>query len=232
MRKPKLMPSLAFGAAAALVAEATLSICTGAPVVLPPPTEHAPDTAAATDTIVLAGGGFWGVQAVFQHVDGVERAVAGYAGGRVANPTYREVVAGNTGYAEAVEVTFDPHRVSLGEILRIYFSVAHDPTEVNRQGSDEGAQYRSEIFAADAQAAEFAKAYIAELDARRAYPRPIATKVEPLAAFYPAESYHQNYAARHAGEPYVVYSVLPKVANLKRLFPKDYSEKPTLLAAG
>jgi len=230
MRKPRLMPTLAFAAAAALVAEATFSICTGAPVVLPPPTAHAPET--ATDKIVLAGGGFWGVQAVFQHVDGVERAVAGYAGGRTANPTYGQVVAGKTGHAEAVEVTFDPHKVSLAEILRIYFSVAHDPTEVDRQGSDEGAQYRSEIFAEDAQTARFAKAYIAELDAKRAFVRPIATKVEPLAAFYPAESYHQNYAATHAGEPYVVYNVLPKVTNLKRLFPKDYTEKPALLAAG
>jgi peptide-methionine (S)-S-oxide reductase len=232
MRKPRLMPSLAFGAAAALVAAATLSVCTGAPVVLPLPTVNAPDSAAAIDKIVLAGGGFWSVQAVFQHVDGVERAVAGYAGGRTSAPTYDDVVAGKTGHAEAVEVTFDPRKVSLAEILRIYFSVAHDPTQVNGQGSDEGAQYRSEIFVADAQAAAFAKTYIAELDARRAFARPIATKVEPLAAFYPAENYHQDYAARHAGEPYVVYNVLPRVANLKRLFPGDYTEKPTLVAAG
>jgi peptide-methionine (S)-S-oxide reductase len=230
MRKPKLMPSLAFAAAAALVAAATISVCSEAPVALPPPSAVAPETTAATESIVLAGGGFWGMQAVFQHVDGVEGVVSGYAGGRTANPSYGQVIGGKTGHAEAVEVTFDPRRVSLAEILRIYFSVAHDPTQVDRQGSDEGAQYRSEIFAANAKAAEFAKTYIAELDARRAFSRPIATKVETLAAFYPAESYHQNYAATHAGEPYIVYDVLPKVTNLKRLFPSDYADKPTLVA--
>jgi peptide-methionine (S)-S-oxide reductase len=232
MRKPKLMPSLAFAAAAALVAAATISVCSEAPVALPAATAHVPETAAATETIVLAGGGFWGMQAVFQHVDGVEGVVAGYAGGRTANPSYGEVVGGKTGHAEAVEVKFDPRKVSLAEILRIYFSVAHDPTQVDRQGSDEGTQYRSEIFAPDPQAAEFAKAYIAELDGKRVFGRPIATRVEALAAFYPAESYHQNYAARHLGEPYVVSNVQPKVTNLKRLFPGDYTEKPTLMAAG
>ncbi len=232
MRKPRLMPSLAFATAAALVAAATISVCSEAPVALPPPSAQAPESSAATETIVLAGGGFWGMQAVFQHVDGVEGVVAGYAGGQIANPSYGQVVGGKTGHAEAVEVRFDPRRVSLGDILQIYFSVAHDPTQLDQQGSDVGAQYRSEIFAPDADEAQYAKAYIGELDAKRTFVRPIATKVEPLANFYPAESYHQNYAALHAQEPYVAYYVAPKIKNLKRLFPARYSDKPTLLAAG
>ena len=180
---------------------------------------------------MLAGGCFWGVQAVFQHVDGVERAVSGYAGGTLANPSYRQVSSGTTGHAESVEVTFDPRKVGLGDILQIYFSVAHDPTELNRQGPDEGTQYRSEIFVADAAEAKFARDYIAELDAAKLFRRPIATKVETLAAFYPAEPYHQNYATLHPAEPYIAYNDTPKVEALKRLFPQRYRDKPRLLAA-
>jgi peptide-methionine (S)-S-oxide reductase len=231
MPKFALMPLLAFGASAALIAAATLSVSAQTPVAAPPPKAPAPEIAAASKTIVLAGGCFWGVQAVFQHVDGVERAVSGYAGGTVAHPSYRQVSSGTTGHAESVAVTFDPRKVGLGDILRIYFSVALDPTEVNRQGPDEGTQYRSEIFAADAAEAKFARDYIAELDAAHVYRRPIATKVETGVAFYPAEGYHQNYATEHPAEPYIAYNDAPKVEALKRLFPDRYREKPKLLAA-
>ena len=179
---------------------------------------------------MLAGGGFWGVQAVFQHLKGVDSAVAGYAGGVTPHPTYADVSAGRTDYAEAVEVTFDPRRIGLGDVLRVYFSAAHDPTEVNRQGPDEGRQYRSEIFATDPAEAAFARAYIAEIDAAKTFERRLATKVATGARFYPAESYHQDYAARHPGEPYVAYNDAPKVATLKRLFPRLYRETPILVA--
>ena len=223
---------LAFGASAALLAAATISVCSAqTPVAAPPPSLAAPQTSATSQTIVLAGGCFWGVQAVFQHVDGVESAVSGYAGGTVKDPTYRQVSSGATGHAESVEVTFDPRKVSLGEILRIYVSVAHDPTQVNRQGPDEGTQYRSEIFAADASEASFARSYIAQLDAAHVFNRPLATKVETGAAFYPAEGYHQNYATLHPAEPYIAFNDLPKVEALKRLFPEHYREKPRLLAS-
>jgi peptide-methionine (S)-S-oxide reductase len=231
MAKFSLMPLLAFGASGALIVAATLSVCAQTPVSAPPPKAPAPETSATSETIVLAGGCFWGVQAVFQHVEGVERAVSGYAGGTVANPSYRQVSSGTTGHAESVEVTFDPRKVGLGEILRVFFSVALDPTQVNRQGPDEGTQYRSEIFVADAAEAKFARDYIAELDAAKLYRRPIATKVETLAAFYPAESYHQNYATEHPAEPYIAYNDAPKVEALKRLFPERYRDKPKLLAA-
>ncbi len=231
MPKPPVMPTLAFAVSAALVAAATLSVAARAPVAAPPPHAAAPATSAAAQTIVLAGGGFWGVQAVFQHVKGVQDAVAGYAGGSTPNPTYEEVSAGRTGYAEAVQVTFDPRQIGLGDILRVYFSAAHNPTEINTQGPDQGAQYRSEIFAGDAAQAGFARTYIAELDAAKTFARPIATKVTTGAKFYPAESYHQNYAARHPNEFYVAYNDLPMVENLKRLFPALYHETPRLVAA-
>ena len=164
MRKFGVMPLLAFGASAALIAAATLSVSAETPVMTPAPKAAAPQSHAAQETIVLAGGCFWGVQAVFQHVQGVKSAVSGYAGGKVATPSYEQVSTGTTGHAESVSVTFDPQKVASGEILRIYFSVAHDPTQLNRQGPDEGTQYRSEIFASDPAEAEFAKAYIAELE--------------------------------------------------------------------
>ena len=231
MAKFPLMPLLAFGASGALIVAATLTVSAQTPVTAPPPKAPAPETSAKSETIVLAGGCFWGVQAVFQHVEGVERAVSGYAGGTVANPSYRQVSSGTTGHAESVEVTFDPRKVGLGDILRIYFSVALDPTQVDRQGPDEGTQYRSEIFVADAAEAKFARDYIGELDAAKLYREPIATKVETLAAFYPAESYHQNYATEHPAEPYIAYNDTPKVDALKRLFPERYREQPKLIAA-
>ena len=230
MPRLPVMPALAFAVSAALVAAATLSALGRGPVAAPAPRAPAPVSAAAYESIVLAGGGFWGVQAVFQHLKGVESAVAGYAGGATLHPTYEDVSAGRTDYAEAVEVTFDPRRIGLGDVLRVYFSAAHDPTEIDKQGPDEGRQYRSEIFAADSAQADFARRYIAELDAAKAFGRPVATKVATGARFYPAESYHQDYAARHPSEPYVAYNDAPKVATLKRLFPGLYRETPALVA--
>jgi peptide-methionine (S)-S-oxide reductase len=231
MPKFAWFPLLAFAAAGGLVAAATLAVSAETAVMAPAPKAAAPAGAAASQTITLAGGCFWGVQGVFQHVNGVERAVSGYAGGQIAHPSYEQVSTGTTGYAESVQVTFDPRRVGLGDILRIYFSVAHDPTQIDAQGPDEGTQYRSEIFAADPEQARFAKAYIAELDAAKVFAHPIATKVETSASFYPAEGYHQNYATLHPYEPYIAFNDLPKIENLKRLFPERYREKPQLLAA-
>jgi peptide-methionine (S)-S-oxide reductase len=226
-----VMPVLAFAVSAALVGAAMLSAVGRGPVAAPAPRVALPASAAGSERIVLAGGGFWGVQAVFQHMKGVESAVAGYAGDATAKPNYEEVSAGRTDYAEAVEVTFDPRQIGLGDVLRVYFSAAHNPTEVDKQGPDEGRQYRSEIFAANPAQANFARGYIAELDAAKTFGAPVATKVATGARFYPAEDYHQDYAARHPDEPYVAYNDAPKVASLKRLFPAFYRATPTLVAA-
>jgi peptide-methionine (S)-S-oxide reductase len=199
---------------------------------IPPP---AVDLPSATDgqpqTVVLAGGCFWGVQAVFQHVKGVEQAVSGYAGGEQATAQYEEVGTGRTGHAESVKVTFDPKLISYGEILRIYFSVAHDPTQRNGQGPDYGPQYRSAIFTSDEAQLAVARNYIAQLDKAHVFKRSIATTLEPLRGFYPAESYHQDYLALHPGNPYIVFNDLPKLDNLKRLFPDSYRAEPKLVAA-
>ncbi|MGO8917364.1 MAG: peptide-methionine (S)-S-oxide reductase MsrA [Stellaceae bacterium] len=186
---------------------------------------------AAPETAVLAGGCFWGVQAVFQHVKGVRQAVSGYSGGTTENPDYQAVSSGDTGHAESVEVTFDPGIISYGTILRIYFSVAHNPTELNRQGPDVGTQYRSAIFARDAMQRRVAEAYIAQLDKARLFPKPIVTEVRDLAGFHPAESYHQNYATLHPDNPYIAYNDLPKLATLQRLFPDLYRSTPVLVSA-
>jgi peptide-methionine (S)-S-oxide reductase len=199
---------------------------------LPPPAldETAPQQ-AASETAVLAGGCFWGVQGVFQHVAGVTGAVSGYAGGDRDTAHYETVGTGRTGHAEAVQITFDPRRISYGTLLRIFFSVAHDPTELDRQGPDEGTQYRSAIFPADAQQARIAAAYVAQLDAAHAFPAPIVTRIEPGKAFYPAEAYHQDFLARHPSYPYIVINDLPKIEELKRLFPELYRAEPVLVAA-
>jgi peptide-methionine (S)-S-oxide reductase len=225
-----VMPALAFAVSAALVVAATLSATGCGSVAAPPARLTAPASATACESIVLAGGSFWGVQGVFQHLKGVESAVAGYSGGATPHPTYAQVSAGRTDYAEAVKVTFDPRQIGLGDLLRVYFSAAHDPTEIDAQGPDEGRQYRSEIFAADPAQAYFARAYIAEIDAAKTFRRPVATQVETGARFYPAEGYHQDYVARHPGEPYVAYNDAPKVATLKRLFPRLYRATPSLVA--
>jgi peptide-methionine (S)-S-oxide reductase len=200
-------------------------------VKIPAPVVDEASPPSGSETIVLAGGCFWGVQAVFQHVDGVESAVSGYSGGKVANPAYEEVSTGTTGHAESVEVKFDPTKVSLGQILQVYFSVAHNPTELNYQGPDQGTQYRSAIFYTSDEQKKVAEAYIAQLDKAGVYPAPIVTEVTKFSAFYPAEDYHQDYAFLHPTQPYIAYNDLPKVDNLKSFFPKVWRQKPVLVMA-
>jgi peptide-methionine (S)-S-oxide reductase len=189
-----------------------------------------PANPARSETVVLAGGCFWGQQGVFEHVKGVTKVVAGYSGGGRRTALYDRVSDGDTGHAESVQITFDPRQVSFASLLRIYFSVAHDPTEINRQGPDEGTQYRSEIFAASPAQEEVARAYIAQLDGAHIFARPIATKVEKLKGFYPAEDYHQDYLVRNPDAAYIIINDLPKIAALKHVWPGFYQEKPILLA--
>ena len=200
-------------------------------VVVPSPAVDIPLAAThQSQTVVLAGGCFWGVQKVFQHVRGVQHAVSGYAGGSAGTADYETVSTGRTGHAESVQVTYDPSVVSLGTLLQVYFSVAHNPTELNRQGPDHGTQYRSEIFTTSAEQAKVAQAYIAQLDAAGVYGRRIVTRVEPLEKFYPAEDYHQDYATLHPQSGYIAMYDLPKVRNLEHLFPKQYRADPALVA--
>ena len=191
-----------------------------------PAADFDPSPAAkGPQTAVFAGGCFWGVEAVFRHVKGVSSAVSGYAGGSVKNPSYEMVSSGMTGHAESVQVTYDPAVVSYGQLLRVFFTVAHDPTELNRQGPDVGTQYRSAIFFADADQQKVAQAYVKQLEAAKSFKQPIVTQIAPLATFYPAESYHQNYLALHPNQPYIVYNDLPKLDALKREFPTIYAAK-------
>ena len=199
-------------------------------VKLPPPAQDATRT-APTETAVFAGGCFWGVQAVFQHTRGVLGAVSGYAGGDKRNAKYELVGSGRTGHAESVQVTYDPRQVSFGTLLQVYFSVAHDPTTLNRQGPDAGPQYRSAVFYRDAQQKQVTERYIAQLDAARVFPAKIVTQVAPLSAFYPAEGYHQDYATLHPDSPYIATFDLPKIANLKATMPQLYREQPVLVSA-
>lgn len=185
----------------------------------------------ARETVVLAGGCFWGVQGVFQHVRGVTSAVSGYAGGDKDTASYPQVSQGDTGHAESVKVTFDPHQVSYGKLLQIYFSVAHDPTELNHQGPDEGTQYRSAIFPTTAEQQRIATAYVAQLGAAHVFHAPIVTRIETGRHFYPAESYHQDYLAQNPTAPYIAINDMPKVAALQHMFPGDYRSDPTLVAA-
>jgi peptide-methionine (S)-S-oxide reductase len=178
---------------------------------------------SAKETIVLAGGCFWGIQAVFQHVKGVITATSGYSGGTLKNPDYETVSSGQTGHAESVQVVYDPSQITYGQLLRIFFSVAHDPTELNRQGPDEGTQYRSIIFYNNEGQKRIAESYIAQLDQAKIYRHKIVTEIVPFKAFYPAEAYHQNYAAMHPDNPYIVYNDAPKVANLRKEFPEIYT---------
>jgi peptide-methionine (S)-S-oxide reductase len=179
---------------------------------------------AGEDTAVFAGGCFWGVEAVFEHVKGVKRAVSGYAGGDVASPSYEMVSTGDTGHAESVQVVYDPSQVSYGKLLQVFFSVAHDPTQLNRQGPDHGTQYRSAIFFSNGQQQQAADAYIKQLTAAKTFPRPIVTQVARLRAFYPAEEYHQDYLAHHPNQLYIVINDKPKVAALKRDFAEIYRD--------
>ncbi|TMH79202.1 MAG: peptide-methionine (S)-S-oxide reductase MsrA [Betaproteobacteria bacterium] len=205
---------------------------TGEPAVTPPvPAIDNPKAAGPLQTAVIAGGCFWGVQGVFQHTKGVKQALSGYSGGEKSTAEYEKVGTGRTGHAESVQVVFDPHEISYGDILRIYFSVAHDPTELNRQGPDVGTQYRSAIFYADASQQRIAQAYISQLEKARAFARPIVTRVDPLKGFYPAEAYHQDFLVHNPTYPYIVINDLPKIVNLKRLFPEQYREKPVLTAS-
>ena len=199
-------------------------------VVLPPPVSEAAPQGA--HKLVVAGGCFWGVQAVFQHVKGVTSAVSGYAGGPAGAANYSAVSGGRTGHAEAVEITYDPAVVSAGTLLRVFFSVAHDPTELDRQGPDVGTQYRSSVFPANAAQSELVKAYVSQLDATKAFPAKIVTKIEPQQTFYPAEAYHQDYLVRHPSNPYIVFNDAPKLDALKKLYPDLYRPEPKLVAAG
>jgi peptide-methionine (S)-S-oxide reductase len=193
---------------------------------VPEPVVDAPRaTSAGQQTAVLSGGCFWGVQAVFQHVKGVISATSGYSGGSKKTAEYEIVSTGETGHAESVQIVYDPSQITYGELLRIFFSVAHDPTQLNRQGPDEGTQYRSSIFYSNDEQKRIAEAYIAQLDNAKVFPRPIVTKVVPLQAFYPAEAYHQNYAALHPNQPYIMFNDAPKVDHLRQEFPALYTGK-------
>jgi peptide-methionine (S)-S-oxide reductase len=200
-------------------------------VVVPAASVDEPASEATSETAVVAGGCFWGVQGVFEHVKGVTKAVSGYAGGASDTAHYEDVGTGVTGHAESVQVTFDPHQISYAQILRIYFSVAHDPTQLNRQGPDSGTQYRSTIYAANPTQQKVAASYIAELQKSGVYSRPIVTTIESGKTFYPAEAYHQDFLVNNPDYGYIVVNDLPKVANLKRLFPQEYREQPVLVSA-
>jgi peptide-methionine (S)-S-oxide reductase len=200
--------------------------------VVPAPTIDAPASTAATETAVFAGGCFWGVQGVFQHVEGVKNAVSGYAGGEKDTADYEKVGRGWTHHAESVKVTYDPSKISYGRLLQIYFSVAHDPTELNRQGPDTGTQYRSTIFPANEEQAKVAKAYIEQLNAANIFKKKLVTTIEPGKAFYPAEAYHQDFLTHNPSYPYIAINDLPKVSGLKRLFPDLYRNDPVLLKVG
>jgi peptide-methionine (S)-S-oxide reductase len=198
----------------------------GAGTAVPSPAaDETKATAPGKETAVIAGGCFWGIQAVFQHVKGVVSATSGYSGGSKQNAEYETVSTGETGHAESVQIVYDPSQITYGELLRVFFSVAHDPTELNRQGPDSGTQYRSVIFYGNDDQKKIADAYIAQLDKAKVFPRPIVTQVVPLKAFYPAEAYHQDYATRHPENPYIVYNDAPKVAHLKQQFPQLYTAR-------
>jgi peptide-methionine (S)-S-oxide reductase len=195
----------------------------GEAVILPDPALDAPlATAAGKSTALLAGGCFWGVEAVFEHVRGVSGVVSGYSGGTAGNASYDAVTTGRTGHAESVRITYDPSQITYGGLLKIFFSVAHDPTQLNRQGPDVGSHYRSAIFYADAEQKRIAESYINQLNQAKAFRRPIVTQVAALKSFHQAENYHQDYAARHPNQPYIVSHDLPKVENLRRHFPALY----------
>ncbi|MGP8233702.1 MAG: peptide-methionine (S)-S-oxide reductase MsrA [Methylovirgula sp.] len=225
---------LGFGAAALIATGALWSSSHSraeAAMRLPAPAVDEPPQ-AESETAVVAGGCFWGVQGVFQHVKGVTQALSGYSGGSAANAHYGLVGTGETGHAESVQITFDPRVVSYGQILQIYFSVVTDPTELNRQGPDVGSQYRSVVFAADNEQRKVATAYIAQLDKAHVFDAKIATRVDPLKGFYPAEGYHQDFAALHPDNGYIAENDLPKIDNLRRLFPALYQTQPKLVGAG
>lgn len=200
-------------------------------VVIPPPAVDEQPSDAATEIAVLAGGCFWGVQGVYQHVDGVLKAVSGYAGGPKASAYYEAVGEGDTGHAETVQITYDPSKITYGKLLQIYFSVAHDPTQLDRQGPDHGPQYRSTIFPVSAQQRDIAEKYIAQLNKAKVFHAPIVTTLEDGKTFYPAEAYHQDFLFNNPRYPYIVINDIPKVENLERVFPSLYRDKPVLVRA-
>ena len=199
-------------------------------VIIPVPSADV-KAADGLQTAVIAGGCFWGVQGVFQHTAGVVNAVSGYSGGSKATANYTMIGTGATGHAEAVEIKYDPKKISYGKILQIFFSVVHDPTQLNRQGPDSGTQYRSAIFTTSDEQKKVAEAYIAQLNAAKVYKKPIVTKIGPLEAFYAAEDYHQDYLTLHPNQPYIAFNDIPKVENLKKVFSENYIEKPTLVSS-
>ncbi|WP_232476251.1 peptide-methionine (S)-S-oxide reductase MsrA [Flavisphingomonas formosensis] len=207
---------------AAIAAEGTVQA--------PAPAYDPPD-GATSRTAVLAGGCFWGVQGVFSHVKGVTAAVSGYSGGARATAAYETVSGGDTGHAESVQITYDPRIVSYGSLLRIYFSVVADPTQLNRQGPDQGTQYRGALFPTTPEQTQVARAYLSQLDKAGLWSAPIVTRIEPFKGFYPAETYHQDFLARHPRYPYILVNDLPKVAALKRLYPQSWREQPVLVNA-
>jgi peptide-methionine (S)-S-oxide reductase len=226
----RVFPWFAAVAAITLVATGVRSATqTGKARVIPAPAEDEIAGDAKTEVAVLAGGCFWGVQGVYQHVKGVSRALSGYAGGPSSSANYETVVRGRSGHAESVQVTFDPSQVSYGKILQIFFSVAHDPTELNRQGPDVGTQYRSTIFPANARQEKAARAYIAQLNHARVFDAPVVTTIEMVRPFYAAEDYHQDYLIRNPSNPYIVFNDLPKIGELKRVFPDLYRSSPVLV---
>jgi peptide-methionine (S)-S-oxide reductase len=199
-----------------------------APVIIAPPTVDNQKTAGPAQTAVLAGGCFWGVQGVYEHVRGVKSVLAGYAGGDRASADYESVSSGTTGHAESVKIVFDPGEISYGQILQIAFSVVHDPTQLNRQGPDVGSQYRSAVFYADLDQKRIAEAYIAQLNQSHAFSRPMVTRVDPLKGFYAAEGYHQDYLLHNPTAPYIAMYDIPKIENFRRTFPELYSGRPVL----
>jgi peptide-methionine (S)-S-oxide reductase len=231
-RFPTLRLAAGFGAAAFAVLALAFTLAPGvvrasdAARAMPAPATDLAPSGPGLQTAVFAGGCFWGIQGVFQHVKGVTQAVSGYAGGTVPNPSYERVSSGATGHAESVKVTFDPTVVTYGKLLQIFFSVALDPTEVNRQGPDWGPQYRSELFVAGPEQERVARAYIAQLTAAHVFDRPIATRIDPAGPFYPAEAYHQDYLVQHPDSGYIAFNDMPKVRALQQLFPQDWRDPP------
>lgn len=207
-----------------------LQAADGAVVVAPPALDD-PKAAGPQRSAVFSGGCFWGVQAVFEHTRGVRKVLAGYAGGEKSTAQYETVSTGTTGHAESVQVSFDPAQISYGELLRVFFSVAHDPTQLNRQGPDAGSQYRSEIFYADERQKQIAEAYIAQLDQSRIFSRRIATRIDPYRGFYAAESYHQDFLIKNPGNEYILVNDLPKIENLRRLLPDLYRGTPVTVGS-
>jgi peptide-methionine (S)-S-oxide reductase len=232
-RKMTLLTLVVLGLAplGALILRPPAGFAETAVAVQPPAVDEPVPAAATTETAVLAGGCFWGVQGVFQHVAGVRKVVSGYSGGGRDTAQYSRVEDGDTGHAESVEITYDPHQITYGKLLQIFFSVAHDPTELDRQGPDSGPQYRSAIFVQNDEQQKVASAYVGQLDKSGVFSRRIETKLEPFKGFYQAEAYHQDFLTRNPNYPYIAINDLPKVEHLATLFPELYQDKPVLVNA-